>query len=50
MAKVKPFHSSKQRDVYHDRSECTEGNNIEARYRVQGTGGLPKCKKCANLG
>lgn len=50
MAKVPAFHSSKQKDVYHDRSECTEGNNIEKKYRVEGTGGLPRCKTCQKYG
>lgn len=49
MAKVAPFHSSKQKDVHHDNSSCTEGNNIEAKYKTAGTGGLPKCKACQKL-
>lgn len=49
MAKVNPFHSSQQKDVYHDNSSCTEGNNIEPRNRVSGTGGLPKCARCKTL-
>lgn len=46
--KVSPFHS-KLGSVYHDESKCTEGNNIEARNRVNGTGGLPKCEHCKRL-
>lgn len=49
MAKVSPFHSSKQKDVYHDNDRCTEGNNIERKYKTQGTGGLPKCSRCKTL-
>lgn len=49
MAKVAPFHSSKEKKVHHDNSSCTEGNNIEAKYRVSGTGGLPKCSRCKQL-
>lgn len=49
MAKVNPFYSSQQKDVYHDNSRCTEGNNIEDRYKVSGTGGLPKCEHCKRL-
>lgn len=49
MAKVAPFYSRVQRDVYHDNDACTEGNNIEARNRVSGTGGLPQCAHCRRL-
>ena len=45
-----PWYSRIQRDVYHDHSRCTEGNNIEAHNRVSGTGNLPKCQHCARLG
>jgi phenylacetate-coenzyme A ligase PaaK-like adenylate-forming protein len=49
MAKVDPFYSSQQRDVYHDNDRCTEGNNIEPKYKTSGTGGLPKCNRCKSL-
>ena len=49
MAKVSPFHSKVQKDVYHDNDRCTEGNNIESYNRVSGTGGLPKCSHCKRL-
>lgn len=51
MAKVAPFHSKLPSDkpVYHDNNRCTEGNNIEARNRVSGTGGRPKCDHCKRL-
>lgn len=49
MAKTSPFHSSLVKRVYHDNTSCTEGNNIEARYRVSGKGGLPQCSHCARL-
>jgi hypothetical protein len=49
MSKVDPFYSSLTRNVYHNQSGCTEGNNIESRYRVSGTGGLPLCQHCARL-
>ncbi len=48
MAKISPFHSVKQ-NVYHDNTSCTEGNNIEAVNKRQGTGGKPKCSHCAKL-
>jgi len=52
MAKVAPFHSKKKsdRNVYHDNSSCTEGNNIEPQNKVSGTGGRPKCEHCQRLG
>lgn len=50
MAKVPPFHSKLPgTQVYHDNNQCTEGNNIEHRNRVPGTGGLPKCDHCKRL-
>lgn len=51
MARVTPFHSKKvgTRNVHHDNNQCTEGNNIEAHYKVAGTGGHPKCEHCARL-
>jgi len=50
MAKTSPWYSSKTKKVYHDNTSCTEGNNIESKYRKQGTGGLPKCSHCKRLG
>lgn len=49
--KVAPFHSSKNPGIYHVCSNCTEGNNIEAKYKTQGKGpGRPrKCKNCKSL-
>ncbi|HEY8767302.1 MAG TPA: FAD-binding protein [Dehalococcoidia bacterium] len=35
--------------VYHDNPNCTEGNNIEPRYRRKGTNGRPKCEHCRRL-
>jgi hypothetical protein len=51
MAKVSPWHSKLKSDrpVYHDNTECTEGNNIERENRVPGTGGRPKCDHCERL-
>lgn len=50
--KTTPWHSKKEADrkVYHDNTECTEGNNIEAKYRQSGTGGRPRCEHCQRLG
>jgi len=52
MAKTSPWHSSRNSDrkVYHDNTSCTEGNNIETRYRTAGTGGRPRCEHCNRLG
>ena len=51
MAQVPAWHSRliQDRNVYHDNDRCTEGNNIEQRNRVAGTGGRPKCARCAEL-
>ena len=49
MAKTAPFHA-KDSDVYHDNTSCTEGNNIERRNRLSGTGGKRKCSHCKRLG
>jgi len=48
MAKIAPWHSSRESDpkVYHDSNLCTEGNNIEDKYRRPGTDGRPLCKNC----
>jgi hypothetical protein len=37
---------AKNSPVYHTTKKCTEGNNIEKRNLVQGTGGKRKCKRC----
>ena len=53
MAKVAPFHSSNPNvspKVYHDNSSCTEGNNIEAKYKNAGTDNRPRCASCTRLG
>jgi len=51
MAKVSAFHSKldSDRKVHHDNDKCTEGNNIEAKNRVSGTGGRPRCNHCERL-
>lgn len=50
MAKVAPFRSKLPGTrVYHDNTRCTEGNNIEPKNRIAGTGGLPKCDHCKRL-
>ncbi len=49
MAKVSPFHSSKNPGIYHVCSKCTEGNNIETKYKKTGTGSGRLCKTCERL-
>jgi len=51
MAKTSPWHSTRESDrkVYHDNTSCTEGNNIESRYKRSGTDGRPKCAHCSRL-
>lgn len=49
MAKVAPFHSSKNPGVYHVCSKCTSGNDIETKYKTSGKGAGRLCTKCAKL-
>ena len=45
--RVASFHSKlRGTAVYHNNNECTEGNNIEPKNLVKGTGGLRLCKRC----
>ncbi len=48
--RVNPFHSKLPgTEVYHNNNKCTEGNNIEPRNRVSGTGGHRLCSGCREL-
>ena len=51
MPKVNPWYSAKQTDrkVYHNNTKCTEGNNIEAVNRRDGTDNRPLCEHCKRL-
>lgn len=51
MARVSPFHSVKKSDrqVHHNNSKCTEGDNIQPAYKRSGTGGHPLCNHCTRL-
>ena len=51
MAQSSPWHSTKESDrkVHHDNTSCTEGNNIESKYRKSGTDGRPRCNHCDKL-
>jgi len=49
--KTAPWHSKLRSDrpVHHNNTKCTEGNNIENKNRVEGTGGRPLCERCKEL-
>jgi hypothetical protein len=51
MAKIHPWYSMRQRDrnVYHDNSECPEGNAIDIKYRKSGHRCRTRCIHCARL-
>jgi hypothetical protein len=51
MSKVAAWHSAKLGiDVYHDESECWDGNNIEPRHFRHGRGpGRRQCITCGRL-
>ena len=49
--KVSPYHSTDPRDprVYHDYSDCPNGEQIRPVNKASGTGGLPRCGGCERL-
>lgn len=49
MAKVSPWYSIRQQDrnVYHDNTECPEGNEIDHKYRKAGHRCRVRCPRCA---
>ena len=49
MTRVIAFHDSEKLNVYHICTNCTEGKNIETRYKKSGTGGGSLCKACSDL-
>jgi hypothetical protein len=51
LAKVTPFHSKAPNAPkrYHDNPACPEGNKMEPKYKVPGTGGYQQCPQCARL-
>jgi len=51
MPRIAPWYSIKPNDpqVYHDNTECTEGNNIELENKRSGTDGRRKCLPCQRL-
>ena len=50
MAKVAPFHSKNQTDVYHNNDKCGAGAEIPNYDRLRGDGGKRLCKNCKKLG
>lgn len=45
-----PWYSTKpETKVYHNRTDCTEGNNIEPYNVERGTGGKRLCDHCQRL-
>ncbi len=50
MRTIFPWHSTLPGiAVYHNNTDCTEGNNIESRNRASGTGGKHLCDHCKRL-
>ena len=49
MARVKPFHSTKNPGMYHVSTKCGVGNTIEKESKASGTGGGSMCKTCKRL-
>lgn len=48
MARVSPWHAEDS-NVYHDYTNCTEGNTIDPRNRRFGTGNKRRCPRCQEL-
>lgn len=40
----------KQRDVYHDQTNCSDGRRILPENKRSGTGNRPKCDECISIG
>ncbi len=51
MPRTAPWHSIEPntRNVYHDNTKCTEGNNIETENLRRGTAGREICEHCKRL-
>lgn len=50
--RVPAYHSAAPNDpkVHHVFSDCTVGNNIEAKNKRSGTGGYRMCETCRKMG
>lgn len=49
MPKTTPWYSALESDVYHNNTDCTKGNNIEAENIRQGDDGRRLCDECKEL-
>jgi hypothetical protein len=51
MPKTEPWHSALHTapNVYHDNTDCVEGEMIRPKDRRHGTDGRPRCRHCAYL-
>ena len=49
--RTNPYYSLDERDprVYHDYSDCPNGQQIKPANRAPGKGGLPRCGSCKRL-
>jgi hypothetical protein len=51
MPTVSPYYSISPEDkqVYHDKSNCPDGERIKPENKFQGTGNRPKCMECPKV-
>lgn len=51
MPRGDPYYSisPEDREVYHDKSNCPDGERIKPENRRSGTGGRDHCKECPNV-
>ena len=51
MPYTSPFHTSQPEtpEVYHDNTECEDGQRIKPEHKVMGTGGRRRCERCDEL-
>lgn len=56
MVKVAAYHTNseeyppKERNIYHDHSDCPDGRRIRPEHKRTGTAGRPRCDACIRLG
>ena len=51
MATVSPYYSisREDREVYHDKDRCPDGERIKPENKRSGTDGRPKCLECPKV-
>jgi len=49
MPRVPAFHWKRDKEKYHNNSQCGPGSEILAEHRLPGAGGRPLCAVCAKL-